>query len=274
MSTVDYESEYNNRGRVPEYVDIFARWANDAKAYREAVKGVALNQSYGPSARQFFDYFPAATPNQKPLIVFIHGGYWRSLEPALHSHLARGLNTRGFDVALTGYDLCPHVPVATIIDQTRAALLTLWNRYKKKIVVTGHSAGGHLAACMLAQDWEKHGAPDDLVPAAYAISGVFDLTALLNVSQNDDLKLTEAEARKVSPFYWQAPRGKPLDAVVGGLESSEFLRQSRIIAEGWRQRGATTRYEEIAGANHFTVVEPLSDPDSKMVARIAELAKI
>ncbi|MBV9954371.1 MAG: alpha/beta hydrolase [Pseudolabrys sp.] len=275
MAVIDYEKEYDNRGRVKEHPEIFARWASDSKAFRESAKGAALNVAYGSSSRQIYDYFPAVRPNNGPLVLFIHGGYWRSLEPAMFSHCARGLNEHGFDVALPGYDLYPHVSVTTIIAQMRNATLALWRQYKRPIMLTGHSAGGHLAACLLATDWQKidKDAPEDLTRAAYAISGVFDLTPLLNVSQNADLRLTPDEARKVSPFYWQAPRGKALDAVVGAQESSEFLRQSRIIAEGWRARGAVTRYEEIAGANHFSVVDPLSDPDSAMVKRIAELAR-
>ncbi len=102
---------------------------------------------------------------------------------------------------------------------------------------------------------------------AYSIS-----LPLVHVSQNQDLRLDESEARRVSPLYWNVPPGRTLDAVVGAQESSEFLRQSKAIAEGWRQRMALTRYEEIAGANHFTVVDPLTDPNSPMTARVAALA--
>jgi arylformamidase len=101
---------------------------------------------------------------------------------------------------------------------------------------------------------------------------VFDLLPMVHVSQNQDLRLDEAEARRVSPLYWRVPAGSSLDAVVGALESSEFLRQSNAIAETWRQGGALTRYEEIAGTNHFTVIDPLNDPNSAMTARVAALA--
>jgi len=177
-------------------------------------------------------------------------------------------------VAVAGYDLCPQVSIAAIIDQMRAACLWLWRKYRKRILVYGHSAGGHLAACMVAQDWKAFAAdaPNDLVPAAYAISGVFDLLPLLNVSQNQDLRLDQAEARRVSPLYWQVPTGRSLDAVVGALESSEFLRQSKTIADAWRQGMVTTRCEAIAGADHFTVLDPLADPQSAMTQRVAELA--
>ena len=210
-----------------------------------------------------------------PLALFIHGGWWRSLEPAMFSQVAAGPNARGISVAVAGYDLCPQVSIATIIEQTRNACLFLWRKQRKRIFVYGHSAGGHLAACLLAQDWKAFAsdAPADLVPAAYSISGVFDLAPLCHVSQNQDLRLDEAEARRVSPLHWKVPAGRTLDAVVGSLESSEFLRQSREIVEAWRARGVAARYEAIAGANHFTVVDPLSDPASAMTQRVAELAQ-
>ncbi len=132
-----------------------------------------------------------------PLAMFIHGGWWRSLEPAMFSQMAAGPNAHGVTVAVAGYDLCPQVSIATIIEQMRAACLWLWRRQRKRILVYGHSAGGHLAACLLAQDWKAFApdAPADLVPAAYAISGVFDLAPLVQVSQNQDLRLDDAEAQ-------------------------------------------------------------------------------
>jgi arylformamidase len=101
---------------------------------------------------------------------------------------------------------------------------------------------------------------------------VFDLLPMVHVSQNQDLRLDEAEARRVSPLHWNVPAGRSLDAIVGALESSEFLRQSKTIAEAWRRAHALTRYEEIAGTNHFTVIDPLNDPNSAMTARVAALA--
>jgi arylformamidase len=112
------------------------------------------------------------------------------------------------------------------------------------------------------------------VPAAYAISGVYDLAPLVHVLQNSDLRLDEAEARRVSPLYWKVPAGRTLDAVVGALESSEFLRQSKIIAEGWGARGVAARYEEVAGTNHFSVVDALSDPESAMTRRVIDMAQM
>jgi arylformamidase len=188
--------------------------------------------------------------------------------------MAAGPNAHGIAVAVVGYDLCPQVTIAKIIDEIRMACLFLWRRFGQRIMVYGHSAGGHLAACMLATDWKTldAGAPADLVPAAYSISGVFDLTPLAHTAMNSDLKLDEATAARISPLSWPVAPGRAFDAVVGGEESAEFLRQSRIIVDAWRARGVEAHYEEVAGANHFTVLEPLSDPDSAMSARCAALA--
>ena len=273
----DYEAEYNNRARVPEHVEIFARWTREAEDYRvEAMQArrAELGLSYGETQRQFIDLFSPRPEVTAPLALFIHGGYWRSLEPTMFSHMARGLNAKGIAVAVVGYDLCPDVTIAEIIEQIRHACIFLWLRTRQRMMVYGHSAGGHLAGAMVATDWHAlyPNAPADLVPAAYSISGLFDLMPLVGIAMNQDLRLDDASARAASPLFWPAPQGPVFDAVVGSLESSEFLRQSRVIAEAWSKAGARARYEAIAGTNHFTVIDALSDPASAMVARLVELA--
>ena len=277
MAAIDYEAEYNLRARVPEHPQIFARWARDAEDYRaEALKRdrAELGVSYGDTPRQFFDLFLPPAGNTAPLALFIHGGYWRAFDPSSSSHMAGGLNSRGIAVAVVGYDLCPIVTVADIIEEMRRACAFLWRRYGRRMLVCGHSAGGHLAAAMVATDWHAlyPKAPPDLVPAGYAISGVFDLTPLVGVGINQDLRLDAEAARRVSPLFWPVASGRVLDAVVGDLETDEFKRQSRTMAEAWREEMAETRYAEFVG-NHFTVLDALTDPASEMVARIAELAQ-
>lgn len=278
MAAIDYEVEYNNRARVPEHPEIFARWAGEAEFYRaEMLKSgrAELGLTYGSTPRQIVDLFLAQDHDNAPLAIFIHGGWWRSLEPSMFSQMARGPNGRGISVAVVGYDLCPVVTIADITEQMRRMCAFLWQRVGRRMTVYGHSAGGHLAAALLATDWRTlyPKAPADLVPAAYSISGVFDLAPLLSTSVNQDLRLDSEEARKLSPLFWPLASDRTFDAVVGGLESGEFKRQSRAIAQTWQQSGARARYEEVAGANHFTVIDPLSDPQSTMTARVAELAE-
>ncbi len=142
------------------------------------------------------------------------------------------------------------------------------------LVVSGHSAGGHLAACMLATDWRAFDAslPEGLVTAAYAISGLFDLRPLVSTSINNALNLDDASARAVSPLFWKSPVRGTLDGVVGSHESAEYLRQSRTIVDAWGAAGIATRFATIPDANHFTAIAPLADPSSPMTLRLKQLA--
>ena len=258
--TLDLETEYNNRARVPENPGIIAGWAADSAAYREAKPPRLV--CYGDGERNVMDVFDLGA--SAPMAMFIHGGYWQALDKSFFSHMASGLNALGVSVAVPSYTLCPNVRVGDIVEEMRAACAALHRDRTRPILAFGHSAGGHLSACLLAT--EAH------VPSAYAISGLFELTPLVPTSINGALKMTEDEADNLSPLLWPAPEGKLLDAVVGGAESSEYHRQSRAIADAWGAGGVETRYEEIPGANHFTVIAPLANPDSGMCARLKELA--
>jgi arylformamidase len=277
MAGIDLEAEYNVRARVPEHPQIFAEWARDAEDYRAAMFAAGradLGLRYGDTPRQYLDLFvPESRGHDASLALFIHGGYWRGLDPSSFSHMARGPNGHGIAVAVIGYDLCPKVTIVEIIEQVRRACIFLWSRFGKRMLACGHSAGGHLAAAMVATDWPSlyPKAPADLVPAAFAISGVFDLTPLVALGMNEDLRLDTEEARRVSPLFWSVPPSRVLDTVVGNLETSEFKRQSRTIVDSWRGP-AETRYAEMPG-NHFTVLGPLADPAGAMAARVAQLAE-
>ncbi len=266
---VDYEVEYNNRARVPENPQLMAGWARDAAAYREQKAPRRL--AYGTGPRNTIDLFEA--DGDGAIVVFIHGGYWQALDGSSFSHCARGLNAHGIAVAVPTYDLCPQVTIDTIIREMREAARTL-AKLGRPLVISGHSAGGHLAASLLATDWRAldSSLPSDLVRAAYGISGLFELQPLVGTSVNKALGMDQASAHAASPLFWTPPAGKSLDAVVGGNESAEYLRQSRTIADRWGAAGVATRYGEVAGANHFTAIAPLADPDSPMVLRLKELA--
>jgi arylformamidase len=265
---VDYEVEYNNRARVPENPALISGWAHDAAAYRE--RHAPRSIAYGPGARSMIDFFPG--DREGPIVVFIHGGYWQALDGSFFSHLAGGLNAHGISVAIPSYDLCPDVTVEEIIQQMRTASREL-ARLGQPLVLSGHSAGGHLAACMLATDWPGFDAslPKDLVIAAYAISGLFDLEPLVETSINKAMRLDAAAARAASPLFWKAPARGSLDAVVGENESAEYYRQSQTIADRWGAAGIATRFGTVPNANHFTAIAPLADPQSPMVSRLREL---
>ena len=270
MAEVDYEVEYNNRARVPENPALIAGWATAAAAYRDVHKPRAI--SYGPGARNTIDFFPG--DGKGPIVVFIHGGYWQALDGSFFSHCARGLNGHGISVAVPSYDLCPTVTIADIIGQMLMASQEL-AKFGQPLVMSGHSAGGHLAACMLATDWPAldPSLPKDLVTAVYTISGLFELEPLVGTSINNALRLDQAAAKAASPLFWKPPTHGSLDAVVGGNESAEYFRQSRTIVERWGAAGIPTEFGTVRDANHFTAIAPLADPNSPMVLRLKELAR-
>jgi len=272
-TAIDYEAEYNNRKRVPEHVEINERWALLAGAYRLA-GDTELDQPYGSRERQRYDLFHAASEDA-PLVVYIHGGYWQRGDRKDYSFVARELNANGITVAIPSYSLCPVVSVMEISHELQLCLAALWKKTKRRPVVIGHSAGGHLTAEMLARNWSSFaGVPTDLVTTGYAISGVFDLAPLLGTSLNEALGLTKGTARAASPLFRPPPpKGRRLVAAVGGDESAEFLRQSREIAENWGRVGVSAECEVIAGTNHFTIVDELIRPGSAMLTQIVAMAR-
>jgi RimJ/RimL family protein N-acetyltransferase/acetyl esterase/lipase len=269
----NYEVEYDNGRRVPEVGAISARWRAASAAYRETAHA-ELDQRYGSGERHFYDLFFTDTADA-PLVVYVHGGYWQQGDRTLYSFLARELNASGLTVAVPSYSLCPTVSVLDIVGELRACLAALWKRTGTHPLVIGHSAGGHLTAAMVATDWDAIAdVPDDLVRAGIAISGIFDLRPLVVTSINNAIGLDLELAPAASPAFWPPPpKRRALVAAVGGAESAEFLRQSREIVERWDRVGLDTEYLETPGANHFTIVDELAQPQSALFGRVLAMAR-
>lgn len=270
-SELELEAEYDNRALVPEHVEILPRWTREAAEFRAVTRFETVR--YGPAERNLVDIFraDASEAGKKPLILFIHGGYWRALGKDMFSHMAKGLVSRGFDVAIPQYTLCPDISIAGIGAEIAACCDHLAKSEKRAMMITGHSAGGHLAALMCQKNMvEQIPVP---IAAGLGISGVYDLTPMLHISINSDLKLNLKSALESSPHFAVPDPGICFDAWVGSDESSEFRRQSEDFAMKWRENAAHTTYIEMAGANHFTAIEPLTDGESLLVKRIATLAE-
>ena len=256
------DAEYDNRGKVPGHQAVMAGWARDAAAFRDAHPQAELGLRYGAGPRQAMDVFWPGEAREGPLALFIHGGYWAALDRSWSSHLARGLVARGVAVAMPSYDLCPAVSLEELVDELRDAAAVAAARAGHPIHAIGHSAGGHLAATLLATDWRARGHAGDVVSGGCAISGLFDLAPLLSTRVNVPLGLDAARAAALSPALLPRPRGR-LRAVVGELEGAEYMRQSAVITAAWR--GV---FGVLPGADHFSAVAPLADPDSDLVAAI------
>ncbi|MBU1385272.1 MAG: alpha/beta hydrolase [Alphaproteobacteria bacterium] len=263
-SPLDPEAEYNNRARVPDHPAVLQRWRETAEAARAAHPPETI--AYGPGPREVMDLFSAGP--DAPVAVFLHGGYWQALDKDWFSGLAPALLAHGVSLAIPSYDLAPAVRLGHILRQVRAAADAVRVRAGARPLVFGHSAGGHMAAGLLSEGRAS---------AAVALSGVFDLAPLIPTSLNAALRLDANEAAALSPIHWPVPNGSTpggtvLDCLVGADESPEFLRQSRMMADLWGAKGVETRYEALPGLNHFTVLDPLFDPDSPLVARLVALA--
>ncbi|MCB1550055.1 MAG: alpha/beta hydrolase [Hyphomicrobiaceae bacterium] len=269
----DREYEYNSRARVADHAEMQARWMQEAAAYR-AGHPCELDIAYGAHERQRYDVFHAESGAADRLAIYIHGGYWFRGDRKNQSHFARGLNRRGFTVAMPSYRLCPEVTVAEIIEDARAFMLAIWKRFGRKPLVIGHSAGGHLTSALVATNWSAYpGVPGDMLEGAVAISGVYDLEPLIGTSMNNDIRLTEQSARAVSTLHWPLVRKDiPVTIAVGSAETSEFVRQSRDFAKAIQKKDLSARFTEFEGANHFTVVGPMSEPGSGVVEMILEVA--
>jgi arylformamidase len=263
------EREYNARAAIPEHPQIFARWAEQGAATRRRRAGL-IDVPYGDDAGERLDFFPT-TANGAPLFIFIHGGYWRSLDKFDFSWIAPPFLDAGVAVALPNYGLAPRVTVEEIVRQQIRALAWLYARAddlgfdRRRMVVAGHSAGGHLTAMLMAVLWPRvdPALPADVVKAGLAISGLFDLEPLVPLPFiNADLGLDGSSAHKVSPVLLPPATAAPLVTVIGALESSEFKRQTVLIRRTWA--GNCADHIEIPGANHLTVCDGLGDPASPL----------
>ncbi len=269
-------SQYNNRARCPDHALVFEGWARASMAAREGMSR-RLDVAYGPGLNETLDVFPA-TCSQAPVLVFIHGGWWRSLDKHQHSFIAPSFVDAGAMVVVPNYALCPVASLEAIVLQMVQALVwvyrhaALYGGDPRRIVVVGHSAGGHLASMMLSCLWPAVAAdlPAQLVRAALSISGVFDLEPLRHAPYlQADLHLTSASVRKLSPVRFPAPKG-PLFTVVGGLESEEHLRQNGLLRQAWGPKVVPV-CEALPGVDHFHILHELVNPERALHTLALEL---
>jgi arylformamidase len=261
------DAQYNNRARVPDHARIFERWAAASALTRER-SSRRLDLRYGEHPKQTLDVF-LSPHDRAPVLLFIHGGYWRSLDKSDQSFLAASFVADGAMVVIPNYALCPEVTIETIALQLVEAVrwtvrnAALYGGDASRLVVAGHSAGGHLAAMLLSCDWASVGLPARAVSAAMAISGLFDLAPVARTPfLQADLRLNPRSVQRLSPVHFPAPAG-PLYTLVGAEESEEFRRQNRLLYKAWGE-SAVPVCEEVAGTNHFTVLHELADPASRM----------
>ena len=268
------EKQYTPREQVPEYENYFINWATRSKNYRDR-SNCHLDIAYGHSALETLDLFLPKNPSGA-IHVFIHGGYWRFLDKGEYSYLCEPLVSAGAVVATLNYGLCPRVNLETIVEQTKEALVWLYHNaanYKgdpSRLHVSGHSAGGHLAAMLLAMDWTTHdkNLPKDLIKSVTAISGIYDLAPLIFVSANEDLRLSDKLVQRLSPINLKPAYDAALNVFVGAGESSEFIRQSKEFSTVWGNQLTSQNYTELPDLNHFTILDQMRYSDHPITKRM------
>jgi arylformamidase len=260
------DREYNTRAAIPEHPRIFERWRAESRAARDQLRCEA-DYYFGPSPAESLDLYPVSMRNA-PLLVFIHGGYWRSLDKQDFSFLAPAFVRAGVAVAMPNYGLAPATSIEDMVRQMLHALAWLYRTAPqlgidaRRIVVAGHSAGAHLAAMMLAADWPAwaRGLPPNLLCGAVCVSGIYDLQPLVRAPfLRADLDLDNETARRISPVCYRPGIATPLLTAVGGGESSEFQRQNLLIGEAWPH--CFRRDVPLPGRHHLASIEALGDPD-------------
>lgn len=273
MSKLDpnfLNQQYNIRALVPECTQMMQRWAKNSETEREQ-QDCFLDVSYGPGVNESLDIFPCEE-NQAPVLIFIHGGYWRSLDKSDHSFIAPAFTQQGVCVVVPNYALCPAATVPEIVMQLVQAVAWVYHHIgqyggdRSRITVAGHSAGGHLTAMMLSCLWPKFDPdlPSNVVKNALAISGLYELETIMHTPYlQETLQLTEKDAARISPAWMVAPPTGWLASVVGGDETAEFLRHKQLIQQAWGSK-VVPICESLVGLNHFSVLESLALPGQRL----------
>lgn len=271
-AAVDIEPDYNVRAAVPDHLQWFERYARKSRETRERMPPI-MDQRYGPNPKETLDIFTPGSGSPRGTFLFIHGGYWRSMDKAEHHFVAGPLLENGYSVVVVNYDLCPDVTIGTIIEECRRAISWVINEGKRygirpaPLTVGGHSAGAHLAAMMVASPPADFGLEHHPVAAALLLSGLYDLRPLTHFSLAADFKLNDAAAARLSPALCRPPITAPVLVAVGADETAAFRRQSALLWTNWAGNRSASEAGPlvIAGRHHFDVVLDLADTSSLLV---------
>ena len=254
----DLSRDYSNADFIPDAESFPPRWREEATRLRASLGARAeCGLTYGRGARQRFDLFlPEGDP--RGLMVFIHGGYWLAFGPEDWSGFAAGALARGWAVAVPGYTLAPDARIMTMVHEIEAAIGAASARVPEgPLVVTGHSAGGHLSARMACDDLSPEWACR--LARVVPISPLADLHPLMQTSMNEKLRIDAAEALAESPALLRRRDAVQLTVWVGAQERPAFLWQARLLSENW-----DCPWHAAPGKHHFDVIDPLRDPGSDL----------
>ena len=232
---------------------------------------------YGEGPLATLDYFPCSAPG-RPLVVYLHGGYWRGRDKRDYSFVADGLLPAGCNVAVMNYDLCPAVTVAQIVQQVRDGLVWLDAQapslgFTRGILAVGNSAGAHVIAATLARTGRAHELPEGIIRKAYLISGIYDLTPVLGITVNQEIHLAPEDVPALSPIRYPLAASTAYEVLAGTAEPAGWVRQSQNLVAHIVDQGWAVGYHPRPGLNHYSIVEELATPEgyiARLVGRDAQ----
>ncbi len=269
--------EYDVESIHPDFGGVVARFLGLSEEARKH-PGARFDVPFGPTVDEHVDVYPAAGDGPRPVLIFIHGGYWRILSSKEFALTAPGPVARGVDVVVTNYSLAPKVTLEEITRQSRATVKWVhehaasWGGDPERIYVCGHSAGGQQTALLLGTDWEgEYRLPADVIKGGIPISGVFDLRPLPYTWVAPALQLSRRTVETQSPALLPPPDVAPMVIAWGGAETSEFRRQSEDYLAQCRAAGVDAEGLELPGDDHFDAVMELRDPHSTLTDAVLAL---
>jgi acetyl esterase/lipase len=265
MSQQERDRGLNNGEHVPGSVEMVARWEQRSGELRKR-SPAHIDLRYGPRERNRIDFLKAA--EKAPTLLFIHGGYWQARAKEVFTVVAEGPMAHGINVALIGYTLAPDATLDEIVAEIHAGIdflagqLHALGAAAEGIVVSGWSAGGHLTSMALSHP---------KVRAGLAISGIYDLEPIRHSYLNVKLRADGPTAHRNSPMLQAGGPLKPLSLVVGSAELPLLRKQTADFAGQRAKHGLPVTYEEIPGANHFTIMDEMMSPKGRITTLIRQL---
>jgi len=273
----EVDEAYNPRLRA---VDVEAALRHNAQRSEHTRSTLAWHERvpYGPTLAETLDIFPARRPDA-PVFFFIHGGYWRANAARDFAQVAFGPHAMDFTTVLVDYALCPAVTLDEIVRQVRAAAAWVLRNIgehggdPRRVVIGGHSAGGHLGAMLLNTPWQaQYGLPDDPFAGAVLVSGLYDIAPLRYSYLQPSIQLDEGLVQRNSPLRWVRRCSTPVLLTWGELEQPAFAAQSTSMHKAWLDAGNAGEIRSQPGEDHFTAISGFEDPDHFLCQALQRMA--